>query len=76
MVKQRREGAARAQRYNGVRQPPKQRRPGIVQSSIYLPIAMHDALREAAFKERRKIHDIMLEGIRLVLSKRRNMKKI
>jgi hypothetical protein len=72
MVKHRTAGAARARQRNGVRRPPKQRRPGIVQSSIYLPIAMHDALREAAFKERRKIHDIMLEGIRLVLSKRRD----
>jgi len=31
---------------------------------------MHDALREAAFKERRKIHDIVLEGIELALTKR------
>ena len=31
---------------------------------------MHDALREAAFKERRKIHDIVLEGIELALRKR------
>jgi hypothetical protein len=31
---------------------------------------MHDALREAAFKERRKIHDIMLEGIQLAIDKR------
>lgn len=52
-------------------QPRLQRRPGIVQSSIYLPVPMHDALREAAFKEHRKIHDIMLEGIQLALDKRR-----
>jgi hypothetical protein len=51
--------------------PPRWRRPGIVQSSIYLPTAMHDALREAAFKERRKMHDIMLEGIQLAIDKRR-----
>jgi hypothetical protein len=31
---------------------------------------MHDALREAAFKERCKIHDIVLEGIELALRKR------
>jgi hypothetical protein len=31
---------------------------------------MHDALRKAAFKERRKIHDIVLEGIELALRKR------
>lgn len=45
-------------------------RPTIVHTSIYLPQAMHDALREAAFKERRKIHDIVLEGIELALKKR------
>jgi hypothetical protein len=31
---------------------------------------MHNALRETAFKERRKIHDIVLEGIELALRKR------
>jgi hypothetical protein len=46
-------------------------RPGIVHSSLYLPEATHDALREAAFKERRKIHDIVLEGIELALRKRK-----
>jgi hypothetical protein len=45
-------------------------RPTIVHTSVYLPQAMHDALREAAFKERRKIHDIVLEGIELALRKR------
>jgi hypothetical protein len=45
-------------------------RPAIIHTSVYLPQAMHDALREAAFKERRKIHDIVLEGIELVLRKR------
>jgi hypothetical protein len=39
-------------------------RPGIVHTSIYLPEAVHEALRVAAFRERRKIHDIVLEGIR------------
>ena len=45
-------------------------RPTIVHTSVYLPQAMHDALRAAAFKERRKIHDIVLEGIELALRKR------
>jgi hypothetical protein len=31
---------------------------------------MYEGLREAAFKERRKIHDIVLEGIELALRKR------
>ena len=37
-------------------------------SSVYLPEAVYEALREAAFRERCKIHDIVLEGIRLALS--------
>lgn len=41
----------------------------IVRSSLYLPEAVHEALREAAFKERRKIHDIVMEGIEMVLRK-------
>jgi hypothetical protein len=51
--------------------PQPRRRPGLVQTSIYLPIAMHEALRDVAFKERRSIHSIMLEGIQLALNKRR-----
>jgi hypothetical protein len=45
-------------------------RPGIVHTSLYLPEALYEGLREAAFKERLKIHDIVLEGIRLALGKR------
>jgi hypothetical protein len=46
------------------------RRPGIVHTSVYLPEAVHEALRVAAFKERVKIHDIVLEGIEMALRKR------
>jgi hypothetical protein len=45
-------------------------RPGIVHTSVYLPESIHEALRVAAFKERRKIHDIMVEGIEMALRKR------
>jgi hypothetical protein len=45
-------------------------RPGIVHTSVYLPEAMYEGLREAAFKERTKIHDVMLEGITTALRKR------
>ena len=38
--------------------------------SLYLPEVVYEALREAAFKERRKIHDIVMEGMRGVLKKR------
>jgi len=35
-----------------------------------LPEAVYEALREAAFEERVKIHDIVLEGVALALRKR------
>ena len=46
----------------------RQPRPGIVHSSVYLPVAIH--LREVAFRERLKIHDIILEGIEIPLRNR------
>jgi hypothetical protein len=49
----------------------RQPRPGIVHSSLYLPVPTHEALREVAFRERIKIHDIVLEGIEMALGKRR-----
>jgi hypothetical protein len=48
----------------------RQPRPGIVHSSLYLPVPTHEALREVAFRERIKIHDIVLEGIEMALRKR------
>jgi hypothetical protein len=48
----------------------RQGRPGIVHTSVYLPEALYEGLREAAFRERRKIHDIVLEGIEMGLRKR------
>jgi hypothetical protein len=53
----------------------RQARPGIVHTSVYLPETTHEALREAAFRERRKIHDIVLEGIDLALRKRQHRTK-
>ena len=44
--------------------------PGIVHTSLYLPEGLYEGLRVAAFKERRKIHDIVLEGIEMALRKR------
>jgi hypothetical protein len=50
--------------------PGRRQRPDIVHSSVYLPEAVYEALREAAFKERVKIHDIVLEGIGAALKRR------
>jgi hypothetical protein len=48
----------------------RQPRPDVVHSSLYLPEPVYEALREAAFKERCKIHDVVMEGIGLALRKR------
>jgi hypothetical protein len=53
-----------------VRPKGRQPRPEIVHTSLYLPEPLYEGLREAAFRERCKIHDIVLEGIRLALGKR------
>jgi hypothetical protein len=37
---------------------------------LAIPISLHKALRAVAFKERVKIHDIVLEGVELALRKR------
>ena len=53
------------------RQPPgRRRRPDVVHSSLYLPEAVYEALRESAFKERCKIHDVVMLGIEMALKKR------
>jgi hypothetical protein len=41
-----------------------------VHTSLYLPRAVHDALRQAAFDERVKIHDVVMEGIEAALRQR------
>jgi hypothetical protein len=45
-------------------------RPDVVHSSLYLPEGVYEALRETAFHERCKIHDLVMEGIGLALRKR------
>ena len=44
--------------------------PDMVHSSLYLPGPVYEALREIAYNERRKIHDLVMEGIGLALRKR------
>ena len=42
----------------------------IKHTSVYLPDAAYEALRQVAFDERRKIHDLLMEGVELALKKR------
>ena len=41
-------------------------------TSLYLSRAVHDVLREIAFHERKKVHDLFMEGLDHVLKKRRH----
>jgi hypothetical protein len=50
--------------------PGRDARPGIVHTSVYLPEQVYEALRETAFHERCKIHDLVIEGVGLALRKR------
>jgi hypothetical protein len=43
---------------------------GIKHTSVYLPEAAYEALRQVAFDERCKIHDLLMEGVELALKKR------
>ena len=49
-------------------------RAGIVHSSVYLPEAVYESLRRAAFEERRNINEIVLEGVTSALRKRARRK--
>ena len=44
--------------------------PDMMRTSLYLSRAVHDRLREIAFTERRKVHDLFIEGIDKVLAER------
>ncbi len=44
--------------------------PEIVRTSLYLPKGLYEAVREAAFRERVKINDIVIEGIEMAARKR------
>lgn len=41
-------------------------------TSLYLSRAVHDVLREIAFHERKKVHELFVEGLDAVLEKRRH----
>ena len=51
------------------------RRPGLKQQTAYLPEPVYEQLRVLAFEERRKMHDLLMEGLDLVF-KRRGLRSI
>lgn len=52
--------------------PPKPRaaRPDVQHTSVYIPRAAYERLREIAFAERCKIHDLLMQGVDLVIAER------
>jgi hypothetical protein len=55
---------------NALAKPTRWPRSDIKHTSVYLPDAAYEALRQVAFDERRKIHDLLMEGVELALKKR------
>lgn len=45
-------------------------KPDVQHTSVYIPRAAHERLREIAFHERVKMHDLIMEGLDLVIEKR------
>lgn len=45
-------------------------RSGITKTTIYVPDAMHERLREIAYVERVKMHDLIMEGLDRVMENR------
>lgn len=45
---------------------------GVIKTSTYLPREVHDVLREIAFHERIKVHDLLMEGVDHILKTRRH----
>jgi hypothetical protein len=46
------------------------RRPGLKQQTAYLPEPVYEQLRALAFEERRKMHDLLMEGLNMVFKQR------
>ena len=49
--------------------PTRAKREGVVHTSIYVPRPVYQKLREIAFTQERKVHDVIMEGIDAALRK-------
>ena len=45
-------------------------RKDVQHTSVYIPIPAYDRLREIAFTERKKVHDLIMEGLDKVIKSR------
>lgn len=41
----------------------------VVRTTVYIPAQVYDVLRAIAFDERRRVHDLLLDGLDAVLKK-------
>jgi hypothetical protein len=55
--------------------PPLRVAKDVLKTSVYVPTAAHDRLREIAFIERVKVHDLIMEGIDRVIQDRGHAEK-
>lgn len=55
--------------------PPAKPKPDVQHTSVYIPRAAHERLREIAFHERVKMHDLIMEGLDLVIEKRGHVER-
>jgi hypothetical protein len=39
------------------------RRPSVKQQTVYLPLPVYEQLRRLAFEERRRMHELLMEGL-------------
>lgn len=51
-------------------QKPSKPRPDVQHTSVYIPRQAYERLREIAFHERVKIHDLLMEGVDKVIADR------
>lgn len=49
---------------------PRPHRSDVQHTSVYIPRAAYERLREIAFAERCKIHDLLMQGVDLVIAER------
>lgn len=56
--------------------PSRRKREGFQQTSLYLPVEVHERLREMAFVERVKFHDLVCEAIDGLLAERGHSERI
>jgi hypothetical protein len=61
--------ATTAEPQERIAKPARRKPEGVVHTSIYVPKPVYQKLREIAFTQERKVHDVIMEGIDAALRK-------